>query len=154
MDFFHKVATPSVFYAAAGMNMLAGAALFVSPMPIAEIKQKLAKKFGGNLSKVESDVALLKGAELQLRGKGVILFGVGSLLLCALATKDKKLLRTLVAAVAVGDVAMLALYAKAKQDDAEFPRLESEKKFFPLGLGYVVAEALAFGSYAFYCMKH
>jgi hypothetical protein len=47
--------------------------------------------------------AVFKPAEISVRGKGVALALLGSLLLCGLRTGNRQLLNTVIAAIAVGD---------------------------------------------------
>lgn len=55
------------------------------------------------LSPAPSSQAVFKPAEISVRGKGVALALLGSLLLCGLRTGNRQLLNTVIAAIAVGD---------------------------------------------------
>lgn len=156
MDLLHKIVSPGLFYAAAGVNILAGATLIADPLQKKDLVKALARKFGGNTKQAEDDLVSLAGTEMQVRGKGVVLVGVGALLLCALGHArqfpgDKTFLNALVGTIALGDVALLGLYFAEKQKNADFPALESEKKLLPIGIAYAAAEAVAFGSYLASC---
>lgn len=149
MSHHRLLPTRSVFFACAGLNIVAGAYLLIKPLPIEEFTKKFAAKHGGDASKAQGDVVLLKGTELQLRGKGILLMGLGSALLCAVASSDKKLLHHMAAIIAAGDVALLALWAKERSADPEFPRVDA--KSARVWVGLAAAEAAALVGYLASC---
>ena len=143
----------SVFYACGVANGLAGLALLAGlGFDKAGISRQLARKCGGDEAKAADDVAVLGGVELEVRSKGILLVGMGSLLLCAAATSDKKLLTQLAGIIAAGDLALLALWGAAKAADPSFPRLDSERRVAPWALGWKALEAGALGAYLFSCV--
>lgn len=154
MDMLHRVVSPGLFYAAAGVNVCVGTSLLLKPLPKDEILSKFAQKFGGDAKKAEADMAVLKGTELQIAGKGVVLIGLGGLLLAAMRSKDKTFLNSVVAVIAAGDVALLALWAAQHRKNPAFLSLDSERAVMPASLAYAAAEAVAFGAYLWSCTKH
>jgi hypothetical protein len=148
----------SVFLICGGVNVLAGALIFVRPFgDKAELTKRLAQKFDGRIEAAKPDLATLEGAELQLRGKGIILAGVGSLLLCAGASRSKALCTQLAAVVAAGDLALLALVAyykrAARKEGREFPALEAERAVLPFGVAWGALEAGALLAYLAICVR-
>jgi hypothetical protein len=140
-----------VLYAAAGVNIAAGAYLIANPFP-PSLPSRLAQKFGGDEKRAATDLALLEGTRVQVQGKGAILVGVGALLAAAARGGDAKVLRLVTAFIAAGDLALLALWAAAKQQKQKKPALlDEERAALPYALGYAALEAAALGSYAYYC---
>ncbi len=149
MERTHTHAAPLVLLAAAGVNAAAGAYLFARPLP-PDLPAALAAKFGGDESKVAGDLAALRGTATQVRGKGILLLGIGALLACAAGTADRRIMRTLAAFVAAGDVALLALLAREAAAGGP-PPLPSERQAIKPGVAWAVLEAAALGSYALFC---
>lgn len=148
----------SLFLVCGGVNVLAGAIIFARPFgDKAELTKRLAQKFAGRVEAVKPDLATLEGAELQLRGKGIILAGVGSLLLCAGASRSKALCTQLATVVAAGDIALLALIAHykraARKEGREFPALEAERAVLPFGVAWAALEAGALLAYLASCVR-
>ena len=142
----------SVFYACGVLNGVAGLALLGGfGFDRLGLQQRFAQKWGGDASKAADDLAALSGVELEVRSKGLLLAGMGSLLLCAAATSDRKLLVQLAGIMVAGDLALLALWGAAKRADPAFPRLESERRVAPWALGWKAAEAAALGAYLVSC---
>ena len=142
----------SVFYACGVLNGVAGFALLGGfGFDRLGIQQKFAQKFGGDTAKVADDLATLSGVELEVRSKGLLLAGMGSFLVCAAATNDRKLLFQLAGIMVAGDLALLALWGAAKRADPAFPRLESERRVAPWALGWKAVEAAALGAYLVSC---
>jgi hypothetical protein len=148
----------SLFLICGGVNVLAGALIFVRPFgDKAELTRRLAQKFDGRIEAVKPDLATLEGAELQLRGKGIILAGIGSLLICAGASRSKALCTQLAAVVAAGDLALLAMVAyykrAAQKEGREFPALEAERAVLPFGVAWGALEAGALLAYLASCVR-
>ena len=154
---FHRLlpgAGRGFFLLSGGMNVVAGVVLFTKPWADKEeLVSRLARKFGGDRSKVQPDLALLAGAEMQLRGKGVLLAGIGSLLICAGASGNRKLMIALAGTVAAGDLILLALARFYRSRDAGFPALEAERALLPAGLGYAALEAGVFAAFLASCTR-
>ena len=140
----------SVFLICGGVNVLAGALIFARPFGD---KAALTKR----LEAAKPELVALEGTELQLRGKGIILAGVGSLLLCAGASRSKALCTQLAAVVAAGDLALLALVAyykrAARKEGREFPALEAERAVLPFGVAWGALEAGALLAYLAICVR-
>lgn len=154
MDKLHKQAIPALFLTAAGIHGLRGINLLYNGLPT-DLGERLSKIHGGNTKQNEYALSLLRGTQLELQGKGVILLGMSSLLLCALGSKDHTFVRTLCAFLAVGDMAILALYLRDQYSNTNktLP-LPSEQRYSKAFLTYTFLEGTALGVYAAVCTKH
>jgi energy-converting hydrogenase Eha subunit E len=151
MRFDHRLLPrESLFWVVGGLNIAFGVALFAGKgFPRAELAGKLSSARDPAAS--AADLELLRGADVGLRGKGVILAGVGSLILCAAASGDRPMLKRLAAMVAVGDVALVGMLLAEKRRDPAFPRLDTEAAAVKFGLIYAAVEAVALGAYVAVC---
>jgi hypothetical protein len=129
------------FLVAGAANATFGIALLTGKgFPRHEIASTLARQNYGD--ETNFDLSALKGTEIQLKGKGVILACLGGAMLIGVGKKDRSLLAHLAALILVGDLGFLGLNLYQKSKDAEYPVVPSERKTLFVGMTYAALEAV------------